>query len=89
MLSTASWLKLTAANGIEILYLVYLELEVEAMGLRIPDCGFLVVRDPSSAKTSVPSIVAMNIISQCHQLVHAEFETTLGGKLVSDWRGAF
>ena len=89
MLSTAGWLRLTAANGLEIPYLGYLELEVETMGLKIPDCGFLVVKDPSSLETSVPGIVGMNIISQCRQLVHAEFETTLKGNLESDWRGAF
>lgn len=87
MLSTAGWLRLTAANGLEIPYLGYLELDVETMGLKIPDCGFLVVRDPPSSETA--GIVGMNIISRCRQLVHAEFETSLGGKLDSDWRSAF
>ncbi|XP_058632049.1 uncharacterized protein LOC131540807 [Onychostoma macrolepis] len=32
MLSTAGWLKITAANGLDIPYLGYLELEIETMG---------------------------------------------------------
>ena len=71
MLSTSGWLKLTAANGLDIPYLGYLELEVETMGMTIPDCGFLVVKDPHSSQLSVPGIIGMNIISQCRQLVQA------------------
>ena len=43
---TAQWLKLTAANSLLIPYLGCLELDTEAMGLNIPDWGFLVVKDP-------------------------------------------
>ncbi len=31
----------------------------------------------------------MNIIGRCRQLVHAKFDTTLGGELQSDWREVF
>lgn len=89
MLSTAGLLKLTAANGLDIPYLGYIELEVEAMGIKMPDCGFLVVKNISSPGDTVPCIVGMNIIRQCKQLVQAEFDTTLGGKLDSDWRHVF
>ena len=44
--STANWLKLTAANSLPIPYIGYIELDVQAMGLTVPQCGFLVVRDP-------------------------------------------
>lgn len=50
VLLTSGWLKLTAANGLHISYLDYLELEVIAMGLMLPNCGFLVVKDPVSAE---------------------------------------
>ena len=40
MLSTSGWLKLTAANGLDIPYQGCLELVVETMGMTIPDCGF-------------------------------------------------
>lgn len=89
MLSTSGCLKLTAANGLDIPHLGYLELEVETMGMTIPECGFLVVKDPQSSQTMVPGIVGMNIISKCRQLVHAEFDTTLGGTLDSEWRETF
>ena len=40
------WLTLTAANGLEIPYIGYLELDFEAQGVTIPQRGILVVRDP-------------------------------------------
>lgn len=89
MLPTSGWLRLTAAKGLDIPYLGYLELEVVAMGLKLPNCGFLVVKDSFDDEQSVPCIVGMNIISQCRELVYAEFDTTLGGKLDSDWRDFF
>ncbi len=36
----AKWLKLTAANSLLIPYMGYVELDMEAMGLNIPECGF-------------------------------------------------
>lgn len=78
---------MTATNELEILYLGYIELEVENMGLKIPDCGFLVVRDPPRSETT--GNVDMNFISCCRQLVHGKCETTLRGKRDSDWRSVF
>ena len=89
ILFTAGWLRLTATNGLEIPYLGYMELEVETMGMKIPNGGFLVVKDPQSAEQLVPGIVGMNIISQCRQIVQAEFDTNLGGNLDSDWKNTF
>ncbi len=88
MLSTTGWLKITAANGLDIPYLGYLELTVETMGITLPECGFLIVRDTQSSSAE-PALVGMNIIGRCRQLVHAEFDTTLGGELQSDWREVF
>ncbi|XP_073669344.1 uncharacterized protein [Paramisgurnus dabryanus] len=88
MLSTSGWLRITAANGLGIPYLGYLELPVETMGITLPECGFLVVRDVQNS-SAVPALIGMNIISRCRQLVHAEFDTTLGGELESDWREVF
>lgn len=48
MLSTSGWLKITAANGLDIPYLGYIELPVETMVITLPDCGFLVVGDAQS-----------------------------------------
>lgn len=43
---TVKWLKLTAANFLPIPYVGYVELDMETMGLTIPECGFLIVKDP-------------------------------------------
>lgn len=51
--STANWLKLTAANSLPIPYIGYIELDVQAMGLTVPECGFLVVRDPVPEHTGL------------------------------------
>lgn len=88
MLSTSGWLKITAGNGLDIPHLGYLELPVETMGIALSECGFLVVRDTQSS-SAVPALIGMNIIGICRQLVHAEFDTTLGGELQSDWREVF
>lgn len=76
MLLTSGWLKITAANGLDIPYLGYLELPVEAM-------------DVTQSPSAVPALIGMNILGQCRQLVYAEFDTTLGGELKSDWREVF
>ena len=46
LLDTNQWLTLTAANGLEIPYIGYLELDFEAQGVTIPQRGILGVRDP-------------------------------------------
>lgn len=88
MLPTSGWLRITAANGLDIPYLGYLELPVETMGINLPECGFLVVRDGRNS-SAVPALIGINIISRCRQLVHAEFDTALGGELESDWKEVF
>lgn len=88
MLSTSGWLKITATNGLDILYLCCLELPVKTMCIILSECDFLVVQDAQSS-SAVPALIDMNIIGRCRQLVHAEFDTTLGGELQSDWRDAF
>lgn len=88
---TAKWLKITAANKLPLPYLGYVELDIKVMGLTIPECGFLIVRDeggPESDSTP-PGIIGMNIAQRCRQLVLSEFENTLGGQLDSVWREAF
>ncbi|XP_056609057.1 uncharacterized protein LOC130426352 [Triplophysa dalaica] len=88
VLSTSNWLKLTAANGLDIPYVGYVELDVEVMGMNLPECGFLIVKETPSP-SPVPVLIGMNIISKCRNLVWAEFDTTLRGNLDSNWRVAF
>ena len=61
------WLQLRAANGLEIPYIGYLELDVTLCDKTIPNCGVLVVRDPSVIGPSVPGILGMNIIRRCYR----------------------
>ncbi|XP_067381076.1 uncharacterized protein [Channa argus] len=89
MLATSSWLKLTAANGLEIPYQGYVELEVETMGLKIPNCGFLVLKASDGVTPAEHCIIGMNVIHKCRQLVVSEFDTVLEGTLDSGWRSAF
>ncbi len=85
---TSKWLKITAANGLPLPYLGYVELDIQVMGLTIPGCGFLVVRDQNDGETdSVPTgILGMNIAQRCKQLILAEFDHALEGTLDADWR---
>ena len=66
------FLRLTAANGLAIPYVGYLELDVEALGVMIPRRGILVVKSPASQearqrKKIIPGLIGMNIIAQLHE----------------------
>ena len=72
LLPTGDWLRLTAANGLEIPYVGYLELDVEALGVMIPQRGILVVKRPASEearqrKKITPGLIGMNIITQLQE----------------------
>ena len=72
LLDTNKWLTLTAANGLEIPYIGYLELDFEAQGVTIPQRGILVVKDPPdlqsrTRKVAVPGLLGMNIIQKMNE----------------------
>lgn len=59
-------------NGLEIPYIGYLELDVEALGVMIPQRGILVVKSPASQearqrKKKNPGLIGINIITQLHK----------------------
>ncbi len=91
MHSTSKWLRITAANKLPLPYLGYVELDIQVMGVTIPGCGFLIVRDQKDEEPdhSPPCILGMNIAQRCKQLILAEFDSALAGALDSDWRDAF
>ncbi|KAK0138619.1 hypothetical protein N1851_024847 [Merluccius polli] len=71
-LQPCSWLTLKAANGLEIPYLGYLELDVHLLGRTLPRMGILVTKNPvdstaQSQKKSVPGLLGMNIIRNCYK----------------------
>ncbi len=67
-LRSCHWLQLRAANGLSILYIGYLELDVEFCGRVDLGCGVLVVKDPPGGLCAqVPGVLGMNILSRCYQ----------------------
>ncbi|KAK0146649.1 hypothetical protein N1851_014046 [Merluccius polli] len=67
-LQLCHWLQLRAANGLEIPYIGYLELEVRLCGKLMSSCGVLIVRDtPGGVPSQVPGVLGMNIIRKCYQ----------------------
>ncbi|KAK0146960.1 hypothetical protein N1851_013702 [Merluccius polli] len=67
-LQSCHWLQLRAANGLEIPYIGYLELEVRLCGKLMSSCGVLIVRDtPGGVPSQVPGVLGMNIIRKCYQ----------------------
>ena len=70
-LQHCSWLQLTAANGLAIPYLGYLELDIEVLGKRLRNMGVLVIKNSRDQHTrevkgSVPGLLGMNIIRSCY-----------------------
>lgn len=71
-ISTSALEGATAANGLEIPYIGYLELDFEAQGVTIPQRGILVVKDPPdpqsrTRKEVVPGLLGMNIIQKMNE----------------------
>ncbi|XP_076132875.1 uncharacterized protein LOC143114921 [Alosa pseudoharengus] len=61
------WLQLRAANGLDIPYLGYVELDVNVLGTLISKRGILIVKDHgSSAMVGVPGVLGMNIVRACY-----------------------
>ncbi|KAK0135759.1 Retrovirus-related Pol polyprotein from transposon 17.6 [Merluccius polli] len=65
-LRSCHWLQLKAANGLDIPYVGYLELDVELCDKVIKKRGVLVVKDPIGQPSSVPGVLGMNIIKSCY-----------------------
>lgn len=66
------WLGLKAANGLDIPYIGYLELDIVVLGQCIPGRGILIVKDPMDValqgrKEETPGILGMNVLRDCYQ----------------------
>lgn len=68
-LLSCGWLQLRAANGLDIPYLGYLELDFVVLGKRIQSKGVLVVKDLSlsSLPGGFPGLLGMNVIQECYR----------------------
>lgn len=72
-LKPLNWLKLTAANGLDIPYAGYIEIDIDVCGVKIPKRGVLVLKDSVyDSKHKVPALVGMNVISQVKEKVAVE-----------------
>ncbi len=81
-----------AANGLDIPYVGYLELDVQVFGRTIPGRGILVVKDPLniSQQDAVPGLLGMNVIGECyHDLLAKQGEALFSSldvdKAKADW----
>lgn len=63
-----NWLQLSAANGFEIPYVGYVELDVTVFGQVVPQRGILVVKDPPKpcGPAGVNGVLGMNVIKECY-----------------------
>jgi hypothetical protein len=76
------WLGLKAANGLDIPYTGYIELDVVVLGQRISGRGILIVRDPPHAtlqdrKVATPGILGMNVLSECYRVLFEQHGSQL------------
>ena len=84
LLPTNDWLSLPAANGLQILYVAYLELDVESLQVMILRRGILVVKSPASQearqrKKKILGLIGKNIIAQLHKpFKNGKAETSSG-----------
>lgn len=76
-LQPCQWLKLKAANGLDIPYLGYLETTIGILGKTLPKMGILVVKNSSdpaiqSRREQVPGLLGINVISSCYHELFLE-----------------
>ncbi|XP_077947562.1 uncharacterized protein LOC144388873 isoform X2 [Gasterosteus aculeatus] len=90
------WLQLTAANGLSIPYVGYVELDVSVMGTVIPKRGILVVKDPpgSLPESDVPGVLGMNVLRECYAELFGQqasplFDVSLVKEAPEAWKKAF
>lgn len=81
-LQPCTWLKLKAANGLEIPYLGYLELDVHLFNRTFQKMGILVVKDSidpntQTYKQTVPGLLGMNVIRHCYQELFIDHGSSL------------
>lgn len=66
LVDTTSWLKLKAANDLDMPYIGYLEMDLTVFGQTLPKRGILIRRD-SKTDGSRPGLLGMNILGELPQ----------------------
>ncbi|KAK3107286.1 hypothetical protein FSP39_011149 [Pinctada imbricata] len=71
-----NWLRLRAANGLEIPYVGYIESDVyiPSVDKTVKERGILIIRDPPgrSRNETTPGLIGMNIIAQCSDILKTQ-----------------
>ena len=73
VIDVSAYLRISGANGMEIPYIGYIELTVEALDQRLANMGFLIVKNPihspiESRKREVPGVIGSNILKYLRRL---------------------
>ena len=77
-LRSCHWLRLSAANGLPIPYVGYIELDVELCGKSVSKCGVLIVKDPPNMPASqAPGVLGMNVLSRRYRELFGQHGTAL------------
>ena len=85
----SGWMKIKAANGLDIPYLGYIEVNISVFGIEFPNLGMLVVKDPPSLtvqarKENTPVLIGCNVLRKMHDQLSSDqvslLRETEGGK---------
>lgn len=74
----SSFIRITAANGLNVPYLGYIERTLTICGIDFPNCGFLIVKDPygtplEERKVNVPGVIGSNILQTVQKQLRNEW----------------
>ena len=91
ILDTTTWMKISAANGTNIPYVGYIELDVVLLGQQIPKVGFLVVKgssnpDDFTEKQRRPGIIGCNVLQRLHQKLNEEYGVIDYNSIPASWQ---
>ncbi|KAL8569843.1 hypothetical protein ACOMHN_038536 [Nucella lapillus] len=74
----SSLLRITAANGLEVPYVGYIEADISVEGRTIAGCGILVRKDTPSTSGVEKVILGMNILKEIGLGLEGKFQDVLG-----------
>ena len=84
-LKTDQYLKLTAANGLTIPYIGYLELDITVKGKIMKKRGVLVVRDNKNDQHSTEVLIGMNVINSHLDVLCDVIGETFSQNVAAQW----
>ena len=85
VLKNDQYLQLTAANGLTIPYIGYLELDITVKGNIMKSRGVLVVRDNKNNKHSTEGLIGMNVINSHMDVLRDVIGTTFSQNIAAQW----